>query len=61
MKRIYTLRRLFRDGIRGQANLDDAITHGDAPARRVAILAAFWVKINSPRKRLLNYSRNVRS
>jgi membrane protein len=47
MKRIYTLRRLFREGIRGQADLDEAITHGDAPTRRVATLAAFWVKINN--------------
>jgi uncharacterized BrkB/YihY/UPF0761 family membrane protein len=47
MKRIYTLRDVFRDGIRGQANLDEAIKQGDAPARGVATIAAFWVKINN--------------
>ncbi len=47
MRRVYTLRRLFRDGVRGQANLDEAIQHGDAPTRLVATIAAFWVKINN--------------
>jgi membrane protein len=47
MRRIYTLRRLFRDGVRGQADLDEAIRRGDAPTRRVATVAAFWVKINN--------------
>ena len=47
MRRVYTLRRLFRDGVRGQADLDEAIRHGDAPTRRVATVAAFWVKINN--------------
>ena len=47
MKRIYTLRRFFRDGVRGQANLDEAIKQGDAPTHCVATIAAFWVKINN--------------
>jgi membrane protein len=47
MQRLYTLRDLFQQGIRGQANLDEAIRHGDAPTRRVATVAAFWVKINN--------------
>jgi YihY family inner membrane protein len=44
---VYTLRRLFRDGVRGRADLDEAIRHGDAPTRLVATIAAFWVKINN--------------
>jgi YihY family inner membrane protein len=47
MQRIYTLRELFRQGIRGQADLHQAIQHGDPLTRRVATLAAFWVKINN--------------
>jgi YihY family inner membrane protein len=47
MQRIYTLRELFAQGIRGQADLHDAIQHGDPLTRRVATLAAFWVKINN--------------
>ena len=47
MRRLYTLRELFRQGIRGQADLHDAIQHGDPLTRRVATLAAFWVKINN--------------
>jgi len=47
MRSIYTLRRLVREGVRGQADLNEAITQGDAPTRRVATLAAFWVKINN--------------
>ena len=47
MQRLYTLRELFRQGIRGQADLHDAIQHGDPLTRRVATLAAFWVKINN--------------
>ena len=47
MRRVYTLRRLFRDGVRGKADLDEAIRHGDAPTRGVAIVAAFWVKLNN--------------
>jgi membrane protein len=47
MQRIYTLRELFAQGIRGQADLHDAIQHGDPLTRRVATLAAFWVKITN--------------
>ncbi len=47
MQRLYTLRDLFRQGIRGQADLQDAIQHGDPLTRRVAVVAAFWVKINN--------------
>ena len=47
MRRIYTLRQLFVDSIRGQANLDEAIKQGNAPTRWVATLAAFWVKVNN--------------
>jgi membrane protein len=47
MQRLYTLRELFRLGIRGQADLNDAIQHGDPLTRRVALLAAFWVKITN--------------
>jgi YihY family inner membrane protein len=47
MQRLYTLRELFQQGIRGQADLHDAIQHGDPLTRRVATLAAFWVKINN--------------
>src|SRR4030095_5248263 len=47
MQRIYTLRELFRQGIRGQADLNDAIQHGDPLTRRAAVGAAFWVKINN--------------
>ena len=47
MRRLYTLRELFRQGIRGQADLHEAIQHGDPLTRRVATLAAFWVKINN--------------
>jgi membrane protein len=47
MQRLYTLRDLFQYGVRGQANLDEAIRHGNAPTRRVATIAAFWVKINN--------------
>jgi uncharacterized BrkB/YihY/UPF0761 family membrane protein len=47
MKRLYTLRDLFRLGIRGQADLQEAIQHGDSLTRCVAVVAAFWVKINN--------------
>src|SRR6478609_11399296 len=47
MKHIYTLRRLFGDGVRGKANLDEAIRNGSLLARWVATLAAFWVKITN--------------
>jgi YihY family inner membrane protein len=47
MQRLYTLRELFRQGIRGQADLNDAMQHGDPLTRRVATLAAFWVKITN--------------
>jgi hypothetical protein len=47
MRRLYTLRELFRQGIRGQADLHDAIQQGDPLTRRVATIAAFWVKINN--------------
>src|SRR6478609_4884281 len=47
MKRIYTLRRLFVDGIHGQADLDEAIRAGSLLARAVATIAAFWVKITN--------------
>jgi membrane protein len=47
MRRIYTLRRLFRDGVRGQADLDEAIRRGGPLTRRVALAAAFWVKITN--------------
>jgi membrane protein len=47
MKRLYTLRDLFRQGIRGQADLQEAIQHGDPLTHRVAVVAAFWVKINN--------------
>jgi membrane protein len=47
MKRRYTLRRLFRDGVRGQADLDEAIRRGGPLTRQVALAAAFWVKINN--------------
>lgn len=47
MKRLYTLRELFRQGIRGQADLQEAIQHGDLLTRRVAVVAAFWVKVNN--------------
>jgi hypothetical protein len=47
LKRIYTLRDLFRQGIRGQVDLNGVITHGDPLTRRVALLAAFWVKITN--------------
>jgi membrane protein len=47
MKRIYTLRRLFGDGVRGKADLDEAIREGNLLTRAVATLAAFWVKINN--------------
>jgi membrane protein len=47
MQRLYTLRDLFRLGIRGQADLHEAIQQGDPLTRRVALLAAFWVKITN--------------
>jgi membrane protein len=47
MQRLYTLRDLFRQGIRGQADLHEAIQQGDPLTRRVALLAAFWVKITN--------------
>jgi membrane protein len=47
MKRIYTLRRLLSDTIRGKANLNEAIQEGSLLARAVATLAAFWVKITN--------------
>jgi YihY family inner membrane protein len=47
MKRIYTLRRLFGDGVRGKADLDEAIRSGSLLTRWVATLAAFWVKITN--------------
>ena len=47
MQRLYTLRDLFRQGVRGQADLQEAITQGDPLTRRVALLAAFWVKITN--------------
>src|SRR5262245_44886385 len=47
MKRIYTLRRLFGEGVRGKANLDAAIRNGSLLARWVATPAAFWVKITN--------------
>jgi len=47
MQRLYTLRDLFRQGVRGQADLQEAITQGDSLARRVAVVAAFWVKVNN--------------
>ncbi len=47
MKSIYTLRRLFGDGVRGKADLDGAIRNGSLLARWVAIPAAFWVKITN--------------
>ena len=40
MRRIYTLRRLFVDGIHGQADLDEAIRAGSLLARAVAVLVA---------------------
>jgi membrane protein len=47
MKRIYTLRQLFGDGIRGTADLDEAMRSGSTLIRGVATIAAFWVKINN--------------
>jgi membrane protein len=47
MKSIYTLRRLFGDGVRGKADLDAAIRNGSLLARAVATPAAFWVKITN--------------
>jgi uncharacterized BrkB/YihY/UPF0761 family membrane protein len=47
MQRLYTLRDLFQHGVRGQANLDEAMKQGDAPTRLVATVAAFWVKITN--------------
>jgi membrane protein len=47
MKRIYTLRRLLSDTVRGKANLNEAIQEGSLLARAVATLAAFWVKITN--------------
>jgi membrane protein len=47
MKRIYTLRRLFADGVRGTADLDEAIKRGSPLTRGGATLAAFWVKITN--------------
>jgi membrane protein len=47
MTRIYTLRRLFVDGVHGRADLDEAIREGNALTRAVATIAAFWVKINN--------------
>src|SRR5690242_1196898 len=47
MKRIYTLRRLFVDGVHGRADLDEAIREGNALTRAVATIAAFWVKITN--------------
>jgi|GEM_PF-5402211 len=36
MKRTYTLRRLFVDGIHGQADLDEAIREGNLLTRAVS-------------------------
>jgi membrane protein len=47
MKRIYTLRRFFSDGVRGKADLDEAIRAGSPLARAVATPAAFWLKITN--------------
>jgi YihY family inner membrane protein len=47
MRRLYTLRDLFRQGIRGQADLHEAIATGDLLTKRVALAAAFWVKISN--------------
>jgi membrane protein len=47
MKRMYTLRRFFVDGVRGKADLDEAIRAGSLFARVVATPAAFWVKITN--------------
>jgi len=47
MRSTYTLRRLFADGVRGMADLEEAIKRGSPLTRGGATLAAFWVKVNN--------------